>query len=209
MHRALAFLSLLAGLAATSNGFAQQAVIKQPGAHTRYGVELEPHFTFQWDGGPDYYADDGVGLGMRVGIPLFHNGPIPQINNNMAISFGFDWVHFGYDRGAACRRYQGAYCDDWDFSANSLWFPVTLQWNFYVHRRINVFGEVGFAIRHTRYSWLEGCGGPTGYCEYTDSTTRAPYFVFYPGARFLLSDTVSIMVRVGYPHFTAGVSFLL
>ena len=72
--------------------------------------------------------------------------------------------------------------------------------------RINVFGEVGFAIRHSRYSWLEGCNSPSGYCEYTNSETRAPYFVFYPGARFLLSDTISIMVRVGYPHFTAGVS---
>jgi hypothetical protein len=209
MHRALAFLSLLFAIALASPGFAQ-AVIKQPGAHTRYGVELEPHFTFQWDNGPDYYADDGVGLGMRVGIPLFHNGPIPQINNSMAISFGLDWVHFGYDRNAACRRYRGAYCDDWDFSANSLWFPVTLQWNFYVHKSITVFGEVGFAIRHSRYSWLEPCaGGPAGYCEYTDSSTRFPYFVFYPGARFMLSDAIGITVRVGYPHFTAGVSFLL
>jgi hypothetical protein len=205
MRRSLAFLSPLLALFFAAPAFAQ---IKQPGAHPHYGFELEPHLTFQWDHGPAYYGSEGVGLGLRAAIPLFHNGPIPKINNNMAISFGLDWVHFGYDRGAACRRYRGGFCDDWDFTANAFWFPVTLQWNFFVHKSISVFGEVGLAFVHTRYSWAEPCGSPNGLCEVSDSSTRFPYFVFYPGARFMLSDTIGITVRVGYPHLTAGVSFL-
>ena len=41
-----------------------QSVIKQPGNHPDYSVELEPHFLFQWtsrDG-----ADDGFGPGVRL-----------------------------------------------------------------------------------------------------------------------------------------------
>jgi hypothetical protein len=42
-----------------------------------------------WAGapGPD---SEGFGAGFRASIPLFHNGPIDTINNNMAITFGFD-----------------------------------------------------------------------------------------------------------------------
>jgi hypothetical protein len=180
------------------------AQIKQPGSHPRYGFELEPHLTVEWDGGPSYYGREGVGLGLRASIPLFHNGPIDKINNNMAISFGLDWVHFSYDRARTCREFRDFYCDDFD--ANAFWLPVTLQWNFFVHKRISVFGEVGLAIVHENYSWARPCAG--GFCEYRDSATHFPRFVFYPGARFMLSDSIGITVRLGYPHLTAGVSFL-
>jgi hypothetical protein len=183
-------------------------VIKQPGAHPRYGFELEPHLTVQWDGGgPAYFGGEGVGVGLRASIPLFHNGPIDTINNNMAITFGLDWVHFGYDRNRACRDFSGFYCDG-DFSANSFWLPVALQWNFFVHKRISVFGEVGLAIVHDNWAWARPCNSVTGYCEYRESDTSLVNFVFYPGARFMLSEGIGLTVRVGYPHLTAGVSFL-
>ncbi|MGC4094411.1 MAG: outer membrane beta-barrel protein [Polyangiaceae bacterium] len=210
MHRASAIFSSLIVPFLFVLPSTAQAQIKQPGQHPHYAFELEPHFTFQWDHGPDYYGSEGVGLGLRASIPLFHNGPIPSINNNMAITFGLDWVHFGYDRNAACVRFRGGFCNNnWDFSANALWFPVALQWNFFVHKSISVFGEVGLAFAHTRYSWAQPCPqSPNGLCEYRDSSTRFPYFVFYPGARFMLSDSIGITVRVGYPHLTAGASFL-
>jgi hypothetical protein len=184
------------------------AQIKQPGAHPDYAVELEPHLTFEWDEGPAYYGGSGVGLGFRASIPLFKNGPIPRINNNMAITFGLDWVHFAYDQSVACARFRGDFCRDWGFSANAFWLPVALQWNFFVHPRISVFGEVGLAIVHERWSWANPCGGG-GLCQYTDSGTRFPFLVFYPGARFMLSDRIGLTARVGYPHVTFGASFLL
>jgi hypothetical protein len=184
------------------------AQVKQPGAHPRYSFELEPHLTVQWDGGgPAYFGGEGVGVGLRGSIPLFHNGPIDTINNNMAITFGLDWVHFGYDRVRACRDFNNFYCDG-DYSANSFWLPVALQWNFFVHKRISVFGEVGMALVHENWSWARACNSPTGYCDYRASDTSLLNFVFYPGARFMLSDTIGITLRIGYPHLTAGVSFL-
>lgn len=185
------------------------AQIKQPGSHTRYSFELEPHLTVEWAGGPDYFGDEGVGLGLRASIPLFHNGPIDSINNNMAITFGVDWVHFGYDRGRACRDFRGIYCDQ-DFSANAFWLPVGLQWNFFVHKRISVFGEVGLAIVHENWAWSRPCGPGAGapFCEYRESDTRLLNMVFYPGARFMLSDNIGLTLRLGYPHLTAGASFL-
>ena len=186
-----------------------QAQIKEPGAHTHYSVELEPHVTLGWAGAPAHYADEGLGLGLRASIPIFHNGPITTINNNMAITFGVDWLHFGYDHDVACRDLPGPDCETHDFYANAFWFPVALQWNFFVHRRISVFGEVGLAIVHERWSWGRPCPGePGSYCDYTDTHTHFAEFIFYPGARFMVSDNVGFTIRVGFPHITLGASFL-
>ena len=38
-----------------------EAQIKNPGAHPRYSLELDPHLTLQHDRGP--FTDEGVGLG--------------------------------------------------------------------------------------------------------------------------------------------------
>ena len=90
------------------------------------------------------------------------------------------------------------------------WLPVALQWNFFVHKRISVFGEAGLAIVHTNWSWARPCppGSAAPVCEYRVSDTDFLNFVFYPGARFMLSDTVGLTLRIGYPHLTAGASFL-
>jgi len=185
------------------------AQIKEPGAHPHYFLELEPHLTLEWDGGPDYFGEDGAGVGLRASIPLFHNGPITSINDSMAITFGLDWVHFGYDRARACRDFRGDFCDEENFSANAFWVPVALQWNFFVHPRISVFGELGLALHHESWSWARPCpGAPGPLCTYQESDTHFAHLVFYPGARFMLSERIGITVRVGYPHLTAGVSFL-
>jgi hypothetical protein len=197
---------------ATTSLLAQPAAaqIKQPGAHPDYSVELEPHLTVAWDRGPRHFNDEGVGVGFRASIPLFHNGPITSINNSMAITFGLDWVHFAYDRDRACRELRGVYCDEHDFTANAFWLPVALQWNFFVHRRISVFGELGVALVHERWSWARPCpGAPGPICDYDDSDTDFAELVFSPGARFMLSDHVGFTVRIGYPHLTLGASFLL
>jgi hypothetical protein len=114
------------------------AQIKEPGAHSRYSVELEPHFTFGWTDGPHHFDDDGVGVGLRASIPLIQNGPIMTINDSFALTFGVDWLHFDDHHVRACRDFPGPACDDHDFAANAFWFPVAAQWSFYVHRRISV-----------------------------------------------------------------------
>jgi hypothetical protein len=126
--RRLAGLALSLGLSAAtltlapSTASASENLIKRPGAHNRYSVELEPHLSL-------YYGDwsnrvEG-GPGVRVAIPFMHNGPIDTINNNIGISFGADTYFPG---GAFVMR-----------------IPVAFQWNFYFTDIISVLGEVGLS----------------------------------------------------------------
>src|SRR5688572_22941328 len=98
-RRRISALGWLTFLVLTLAGGVAHAQIKSPGAHLQYQAELEPQAVVQWDG-PDGF-DDGLGFGFRAAIPLFHNGPIPKINNNMAIGFGFHWAFFEDD----CNNY--------------------------------------------------------------------------------------------------------
>jgi len=180
---------------------------RAPYAHPRYIVELEPHGLLQWAYTPVSRSDVGIGLGFRASIPVLANGPIPQINNNLAVTFGFDWAHF-----SGCRP------DEYDCGVNDFWFPFAMQWNFFLTQAWSVFPEVGFAVHHAAWSWdgpARGrggqvvCGpGPDAWCEYSDSYTRVA-FVTWLGTRFSLSDMFSFTLRVGVPSLVAGVSFRL
>jgi hypothetical protein len=174
--------------------------IKRPGDHPHYHVEVEPHLSLGWGGIDGFYGNDvGLGFvpGIRIGIPIVENGFIPTINNSIAISFGFDALYYG-----GCWNGLGN-CSAW-----YLEFPATMQWNFYVAQHWSVFGEPGFFFYHGIYSncYFNGnrnvCGGPSGYQE------TGIYPAFYVGARYHFSDKVTLTMRVGYPTFSIGVSFL-
>lgn len=197
-----------------SSAAAAAQTIKQPGAHPHYSLDLEPHLVVMWDRGPAQhyqYDDDGFGLGLRATIPLFHNGPIPKINNNMGIGFGLDFVHFGYDTDEYCALYGGPWCNGpRDYSANVFWFPVVMQWNFFVHPRIAVFGEVGMALSVTSYHLSVPCNpNPNMLCDASDTDVDPFEPIFSAGGRFMLSDAIGLTVRLGYPQVTFGASFLL
>ena len=199
--------ALLSSAAAT-------AQIKQPGAHAHYGVDLEPHLVVMWERGPAQhyqYDDDGFGLGLRATIPFFHNGPIPKINNNMGIGFGLDYIHFGYDTDEYCALYGGQWCNGVrDYTANVFWFPVVMQWNFFVHPRIAVFGEVGLALSVTSYHLSVPCNpNPGMLCSANDTDVDPFEPIFSAGGRFMLSDAIGLTVRLGFPQVTFGASFLL
>ena len=67
-----------------------------------------------------------------------------------------------------------------------------MQWNFWISRQWSVFGEPGFAL---------GLISP--------GDDRFQPFVFYGGGRWLFTDRAALTMRVGYPAFSVGVSFLL
>src|SRR6516225_3711541 len=77
---------------ASRSARAEESIIKRPGDHPNYGVEIEPHllagFLAVSHGG------DGYGLGGRFTIPLMKNGFVSSINNNVGIGFGLDWIHY-------------------------------------------------------------------------------------------------------------------
>jgi hypothetical protein len=175
--------------------------VRRPGAHRAYAVELEPHLLLQWIDTP-YHSDVGPGFGVRASIPVLQDGPIPSINNNLAISFGMDWAHFG-----GCGPGERA-C-----GADDFWFPVVVQWNFFLTRAWSVFPEVGIAIHHAIWNYDSpvrggGCVPVPGgnFCEYSDSTTGVE-FATWLGTRFALSDTFAFVLRIGVPSLSAGVSF--
>jgi hypothetical protein len=183
-----------------------ESIIKHPGDHPKYVVELEPHGLVQYAWTPDWMGT-GFGLGFRASIPFLDNGPVSTINNNMAISFGIDWAHFTEDWWCAYRwdpRLRGYYWNaGYGCTANSLWFPVVLQWNFFLTDIISVFGEPGLALV---YDWWSGWIDPA-YPYHRSHTGIAP--AFWGGARFLFGKTIGLTVRLGFPSATLGLSILL
>ena len=191
---------------APANGPLGRAELQRPNDHPHYHVELEPHALLHWGEAPVPHSDVGPGFGLRASIPVLANGPIPTLNNNLAVSFGFDWAHFG-----GCRP------NGYDCAANDLWFPFVMQWNFFLTQAWSVFPELGFALHHASWSWQEpaprpgpreAACGPGPDCEYSESHTRLA-FASWLGTRWSLSDTFSFTLRVGFPSLVAGVSFRL
>jgi len=126
------------------------AQIRQPGAHPRYAAELEPHLVVEWN---DYApcSSDAFGPGFRAAIPFLANGPIPRLNNNMAIGFGLDWAHSGLNNGCGAYRVNGVYYGN-NFTADVFSIPVVVQWNFFLLRKISVFGEGGLVLQRPHTS---------------------------------------------------------
>jgi hypothetical protein len=162
--------------------------IKHPGDHPSYSVEAEPHILLGWD---NVYAAGGYGIGGRFSIPIVHNGFVDSINNSVAISFGMDITHY-----EGC-TYAGLGC-----SATYFFFPVAMQWNFFVGQRWSVFGEPGLTIYH---GFVDDCAPNNPNCVRPHVNGAVP--AFWIGGRYHLSETVSLTLRIGWPAFTFGVSF--
>ncbi len=194
---------LLCGLAflATSAAHVAHAQIKSPGAHEHYAAELEPHLVYQWSDQP-WWNDDGIGVGFRASIPVIQDGPVKTINNNLAISFGLDWAHFGN-----CGPYNNDIC-----SANDFWVPIVVQWNFFLSDVVSVFPELGLAVQHSSLSWNGpvpgGCQRVNGYNVCVgDSSHTDLQPVLWLGARFTLARSFALTVRLGTPSLLLGAAF--
>jgi hypothetical protein len=173
-------------------------LIKSPGDHPDYHVELEPHVLF---GVAELYGATGLGVGLRASIPIVQNGFVPQINNSVAISFGLDWTHYGdcyyFDRRNG--RDIGYGC-----GANYFIFPVAMQWNFWFTEHWSAFGEPGLYIYHGVFD-ANYCDPNFQFCGYPTAT--GVDFAFWVGGRYHFNDKVSLTMRIGYPSFSFGVSF--
>lgn len=178
-----------------------ETIIRRPGLHPQYSVELEPHLAFDWID-DRRWVGDGIGPGLHVAIPFMHQGPITTINNNMAIKFGLDLTF-----GGSC-SWRELYRERYDCDATSLMLPVALQWNFYITDIITVFGEPGLAIRHSWWDYDYRVNCPGGVCHGDYRDTYAELYLA-GGAKFMFGRTVGLTVRLGYPHATIGASFLL
>jgi hypothetical protein len=199
-----ALLPLLAAtlLSAFSVPAAAQSTIKRPGDRPAYVFEAEPHLALGLFDAPGWGSGTGLGVGFRGTVELLKNGFIPKLNNSVGIGFGLDYLRYdGWHgpRGTCeervsgpagvpiCRRISGGGYGDVSY----FYLPVVLQWNFWLHERWSVFGEPGAAF----------------YVQ--DGHFKFDPFVFYVGGRFHFTDRIALTMRLGYPTFSLGVSFLL
>jgi hypothetical protein len=185
LRSTLAAVAAFASFTAAAGGALADDTIKHPGDHPRYSVEIEPHGLVGW--ASDIYEGGGFGIGGRFSIPIVENGFIKTINNSVAITFGIDWAHYG-----ACFRTQNC-------GADYLFFPVAMQWNFYVAQRWSVFGEPGLLLFKGFYGACDGPGCPIQF---------GPRPAFWLGGRYHFSSNVALTMRIGYPVFSIGVSFM-
>lgn len=195
------FPALAAWLAVLLLSGAAAAQIKEPGQHPMYSVELEPHLLLQY--GDRATGDQGLGFGLRATIPFMHNGPVPSINNNLGLSFGADVAFFGGDE--ICRR-RGVQFFAEDCSAWNLWFPATAQWNFFLTPVVSVFGELGLAIQHQRWSFQGSCGD--GPCNASEANTDVEPTAFVGGRFLVFSRRAGLTVRLGWPYLSVGATML-
>jgi hypothetical protein len=179
-------------------------IIKNPGDHPDYKVELEPHLDLGWGAG--LYGSTGFGAGARATIPIVQNGFIPNLNNSIGISFGLDYLHYSGCYGSA-----GIVGNNGNFGCNGASYfvlPIVMQWNFWLTPRWSVFGEPGLYVYHASFDSY--CNDPRfKNVACSEPTTTSVSFAGYVGGRLHFNDTVALTLRVGYPTVSLGVSFLL
>src|SRR5262249_9106521 len=114
-----AILTIAAISFASGSARAEEMVIKQPGAHPHYSIEIEPEGIINF--GRD--LRDGPGAGIRLSIPIVHNGFVGSINDTVALTFRADKAPIN--------------------KPNRSYFPRPPQWNFWPPTHWTVFGEAG------------------------------------------------------------------
>jgi hypothetical protein len=193
--RLLAFALAIGAFSLSARAHADTMIIRNPGDHSRYAFEAEPHLLLGLINPPGPASGTGFGLGFRGTVNLVDNGFVPSINNSIGIGFGADWVHYG-GGGQVCVTDNGPSgvrnCANSD-AVSELWFPVVMQWNFFLSRQWSVFGEPGLAFR---YQSVPG---------FRDLTVDPQ---LYLGGRWHFSDQMTLTMRLGYPTFSVGVSFM-
>jgi hypothetical protein len=194
---------LLACLFASRSARAEESIIRHPGDHPNYSVEIEPHLDFAFF--LPTAGSTGVGIGGRFTIPIVRNGFVPTINNNVGIGFGLDWLHYN-----GC-YYRGIYfnynaCDNLD----SFWVPVVMQWNFFLATHWSVFGEPGLSIVYqnfgTYYCGIDAFGNAVP-CNGGPSHVSVEPVIFF-GGRYHFSEGAALTLRIGWPYASIGISFL-
>jgi hypothetical protein len=185
----------ICALFVTGRAHADTLIIRHPGDHSRYAFEAEPHLLLGVIDPPGVASGSGFGAGFRGTVVIVPNGFVPSINNSIGIGFGLDWVHYSHGRQHCTRdTLTSGVCNfDDSESVNDVWFPAVMQWNFFLSRQWSVFGEPGVAIR---YQSEPG----------THQLNLDPQF--YLGGRWHFADQMTLTMRLGYPTFSVGVSFM-
>ncbi len=179
---------------------AEEPIIRHPGDHPNYSVEIEPHLDFAFF--LPTAGSSGFGIGGRFTIPVVKNGFVPTINNSVGIGFGLDWLHYN---GCFAQGFFFGVCNNLD----SYWIPAVMQWNFFLSTHFSVFGEPGLALDYRNYGTYAGCldinGRAVPCAVAANQVTLEP--VFFVGGRYHFSEGAALTLRIGWPYASLGVSF--
>jgi hypothetical protein len=126
-----------------------------------------------------------VGLGAYYSIPVIAHGPIPAINNSLAIEFGafFEYYHWSYDFPVP----NGSGSINWYAFA-----PLAgVRWDFYLTRDWTVFAglKLGYAI-----GFAQGSVGVAG--NYSTPGVSSFIFDFSSGAIWHFSKPVALRMEL-------------
>jgi hypothetical protein len=84
-----------------------------------------------------------------------------------------------------------------------------VQWNFFFTPVVSVAAEMGLNMSFERIHGEGPCSWePDGWCEGSDTDFELEPLL-WGGGRFLFGDTVGLMVRLGTPYISLGVSILI
>jgi hypothetical protein len=205
MLRATFTVALVAGLtlvAPVARAY-EQVVVHDARAPIGYAFELEPHLVLGTaPPGPGYGT--GAGLGVRGSFVLAPEGFIRGINDSIALGVGLDFGRYNAGYGFDGYRDQCLHFEPGpagtsvctQVSSNGgtytyVFAPVVMQWNFWLTQRFSAFGEPGANV------YLLG-GHGFGISP-----------ALYIGGRFQVADRITLTLRLGYPTFAFGVSFMM
>lgn len=165
---------------AASSASAEESIIKQPGQHPDYFAELEVHGLVGYGGGPFLIGRYG-----DIGF-----GPGFRANFRILKNGFIPKLNNGIAIGVGAEL-----VFDTDNAVRFI-TPVVLQWSFWLTEHWSVLGEPGLAI------------------SFPMSTPRGPEPIYVTpslavGARYHFNDHVSLVLRLGYPISSIGVSFFL
>ena len=159
------------------------AIIEQPFTGKR-PYTLDVHGGVSWWG-------VGLGTGVRFGIPIIANGFIGKLNNSVYLSLGADFYFIRYThRGPDFDRRYGP----------GFGFPLALHWEFYFTEKLSAFAELGVNIFVG--PWVFRDDAIEGFGHYP-----AAFILFQAGGKFQFSESVALVVRLGIPYASVGLSF--
>lgn len=138
----------------------------------------------------------GFATGARFGIPLLHNGFIPNLNNAVYLNFGLDFYYIRSHREPCAGNPGGC-----DVYGPGFGIPVALHWEFYFSDQWSAFAEIG-AQFFAHPAWLSGDDG--GGFRWREP---GAWFVWALGGSYHFNENILLTVRVGSPYIAGGLTF--
>ncbi len=146
---------------------------------------------------------DGVGVGMRVGIPLAPQGVLhnPRVKDDFTLEVGADFIHYSLQVAVPYYTYYYPYYDvrHEDYSWNGLLAVGGVAWNFWFTPQFALYPKIDLGYFFGWYSGWNDTWGPYGRASYGG--------LFLQGAAGLIYrfQTMSLRVELGSGLLRAGV----